>query len=157
MNRARKITEILGANFQHIQLNDTNYDGYYTWDTTIGGEDYKFSADTIEANDRGGYSATIDFTRHVFGNQWTITQTPTDPKDAIRVFSAAVAFVKALMHKLGWLVHITFSANVHEQSRVLAYKKLAEIISHRTGGRVETRQDGYSMQFSIDHMKQVQF
>jgi len=153
MLRAHHIQELLGRSGSGIVLRDSG-DGYLTWRTTIDGIVFTFEADTVPADDESHF-AEISFERQIHPGLGTITQVPSAQGTALRVFSAAIAFTKAVMMHLGWVSQMAFNASTAEPSRVKMYRTLAEIVARRTSGQLRISQHGNSIRFEITQMRRV--
>jgi hypothetical protein len=123
LNRAQRIVEILGTYKHPINLNI--HRSFIDWITVINGHSYKFTAET-SFNTRGHCSLHINFEREISPGNWTMVQVQSSPRESIKVFSAAVAFVKAVIEEVRPVRKVEFSAYAKEGTRLSLYEKLAQ-------------------------------
>jgi len=142
MNRAQRISEIF-TRAHGIALEPKGTE--FHWETTIGGDQFRFEAHT--AQDDRGHQMVISFKRLAGGIMWTdeMDLVDTDHRMAVRVFSAAMNFMRHTAQHLGDVHKISFAAKVgegkthahrEEASRVFMYRRLAHLVAREFRGTV---------------------
>ena len=145
-NRATHIiAEILGGysgGTPHIDVSKMGHTPLYSWEISIGDAIYTFYGYANQIEDTEKIALEIEFSMYHQGKS-TYERVSVPREMAIRVFSAAVTFVKQLLRMIPNTSRVIFSAKKSDADRVHAYQRLARLLANDMSAFMYTNDKAY--------------